>query len=1184
MSAAVRVWYTASQDAPYKLGYVRKMDLPHDSKNPSSTVIIPVFANETLAGANDRVPESRVWRANDPDTVSRAGDMTSLAYLEEPNMIHCLGERYARDKIYTGIAGVLVAVNPYKRVGAYDEATMRKYRELKNASVGDPHVFNVAERAFRNLRRYNSNQSIICCGESGSGKTESTKWLMRYLTNSRNDSRDDVVETVEQQVLQTNVVTEAFGNARTLMNNNSSRFAKFIRLYVDVTDSTPRAPRNANSCAVTGCSTETYLLERSRITRPPTNERNFHVFYQLCAASARDAALRKRYHVPEAKKLAYLSAGGVTEIPNVDDAKQFDALRKSLDTLGASVDIFDVVAAVLHIGEIDCKDPDSKHSTQAVRYAAELLGVTEHALRGAVLTRNIHVAGSETYSKTLEPTEAVANRDAIAKALYNALFKDVIDGINGRLSTTSTTSTTTSDARWIGILDVFGFESFERNSYEQFCINFANERLQDFFNNHILKSEQEEYTREAIQWDSIQVRDNSDTIALLDGGATGVFSLLDSACIVPNGSAETFVDSVLTVHSNHRALRRVGLRARTCGFRIVHYAAEVEYDASEFLTKNNDSLHPDVLSMFSRSTSSVVSRLFASDGNTSSRRVRRFKSIGRHFCGQLKSLVQTLSETKPYFVRCLNPNPDQKPNQYDPQYVAPQARCGGLVETLRMLKYGYPFRVRYTLITDSYLPKLGFSEARRNNVNVRNLCEAVLMAHRARDTTVDKLSESKNVYQLGLSKIFFRSGQQDLLERVEDFAQRGELPRDFQDRVCKWLLKRRMDCVRGVARSAARMQVRLRKIRAVRRLRNTVRVVVGLTGALRRARAALGKQQKTEMSSRASRASRAPIDVFRNKELETNLDAAKTKAELLSAQVDDMRRQKDEALRKVQRLAEERERAVREQEEAFEKREAELRQQNTAETLEAKARLKQFEEQQEAQDARIRELASQERALMAALREREEAASGALDAARDAGHKLRELETLLEEQKTKAREAEERERLLSEELAKRECAEQAQREAFEATMRDKEEAMRNQEQRMLELQAQEQQKVERLRLEAAAADTRAREVADREHSRLDSASRVWQEETAEARALHEAEMRNTTMSLEQYKQKCLQAEKLVSEYREDRQREMLRHKKAMSELRKTMKRQFDQERRRYENQIYQLRLRVQELECGASVD
>jgi len=432
-------------------------------------------------------------------------DMTKLAYLHEPGVLHNLDCRFALNEIYTYTGNILIAVNPFQRLPhLYSVHMMEQY---KGAAFGElsPHLFAVADTSYRAMINEARSQSILVSGESGAGKTETTKMLMRYLAfmGGRSDTEG---RSVEQQVLESNPVLEAFGNAKTVKNNNSSRFGKFVEIQFD------------KRGKISGAAIRTYLLERSRVCQVSDPERNYHCFYMLCAAPPEEA---KKFKVGDPRTFHYLNQTNCYEVSNVDDAREYLETRNAMDIVGIGQEaqdaIFRVVAAILHLGNVNfikgeeadsskLRDDKSRYHLQT---AAELLMCNEKMMEDSLCKRVI-VTPDGNITKPLDPESAASNRDALAKTVYSRLFDWIVDKINSSIGQDP-------DAKsLIGVLDIYGFESFKINSFEQLCINLTNEKLQQHFNQHVFKMEQEEYTREEINWSYVEFVDNQDVLDLIE--------------------------------------------------------------------------------------------------------------------------------------------------------------------------------------------------------------------------------------------------------------------------------------------------------------------------------------------------------------------------------------------------------------------------------------------------------------------------------------------------------------------------------------------------------------------------------------------------------------------------------------------------------------------------------------------
>lgn len=617
-------------------------------------------------------------------------DMTKLSYLHEPGVLQNLKSRYDMNEIYTYTGNILIAVNPFQRLPhLYDNHMMEQY---KGAAFGElsPHPFAVADAAYRQMMNEGISQSILVSGESGAGKTESTKMLMRYLAYMGGRAAAEGRRTVEQQVLESNPVLEAFGNAKTVRNNNSSRFGKFVEIQFD------------KRGRISGAAIRTYLLERSRVCQVSDPERNYHCFYMLCAAPKEDI---ERFKLGNPRMFHYLNQSNCYELDGVDDSKEYLATRRAMDIVGISSEeqdaIFRVVAAILHLGniefrkgkEMDSSEPKDEKSRFHLRTAADLFMCDEKSLEDSLCKRVI-VTRDETITKWLDPESAAVSRDALAKIVYSRLFDWLVNKINNSIGQDP------QSKFLIGVLDIYGFESFKTNSFEQFCINLTNEKLQQHFNQHVFKMEQEEYTKEEIKWSYIEFIDNQDILDLIEKKPGGIIALLDEACMFPRSTHETFAQKLYQTFNNHKRFTKPKL-SRT-DFTICHYAGDVTYQTELFLDKNKDYVVAEHQALLTASKCSFVSGLFPPLPEESSK-TSKFSSIGSRFKQQLQALLETLSSTEPHYIRCVKPNNLLKPAIFENINVLQQLRCGGVMEAIRISCAGYPTRKTF----DEFVGRFG---------------------------------------------------------------------------------------------------------------------------------------------------------------------------------------------------------------------------------------------------------------------------------------------------------------------------------------------------------------------------------------------------------------------------------------------------------------------------------------------
>uniref|UniRef100_A0A8B9ZH88 Myosin VC n=1 Tax=Anas platyrhynchos TaxID=8839 RepID=A0A8B9ZH88_ANAPL len=615
-----------------------------------------------------------------PDILVGENDLTALSYLHEPAVLHNLKVRFVESKlIYTYSGIILVAINPYKQLPIYGDAIIHAYSG-QNMGDMDPHIFAVAEEAYKQMARNNKNQSIIVSGESGAGKTVSARYTMRYFaTVSKSTSNAHV----EDKVLASNPITEAVGNAKTTRNDNSSRFGKYTEISFD------------QSYRIIGANMRTYLLEKSRVVFQSENERNYHIFYQLCASAMQPEF--QHLKLGSAEEFNYTRMGGNTVIEGVDDRANMVETQKTFALLG---NLLEISTTYSHLN-IFC----------------ELLDLNFDKMTQWLCHRKI-ITTSETVIKPMTKAQAVNARDALAKKIYSHLFDFIVERINQALQFTGKQHT------FIGVLDIYGFETFDVNSFEQFCINYANEKLQLQFNLHVFKLEQEEYMKEDIPWTLIDFYDNQPVIDLIEA-KMGILELLDEECLLPHGTDENWLQKLYNNFVNKNALFEKPRMSNT-SFIIQHFADKVEYKCEGFLEKNRDTVYEVLMEILKES---------------------KFRS-------SLSLLMETLNATTPHYVRCIKPNDEKQPFEFDSKRVAQQLRACGVLETIRISAQSYPSRWTYIEFFSRYSILMTQQELSLNDK--KQICKIVLQ----------RLIQDPNQYQFGRTKIFFRAGQVAYLEKL----------------------------------------------------------------------------------------------------------------------------------------------------------------------------------------------------------------------------------------------------------------------------------------------------------------------------------------------------------------------------------------------------------------------------------
>jgi len=793
-------------------------------------------------------------------------DLIILTHLHEPSVVYCLRKRYARDKIYTSTGPMLIALNPFKHCQElYSEKIMKKYWDRgenrmlgiagESSSKSDendpaseegnnlpPHVYGIADDSFRKMmatleesssnnsssggrrRRPASassssstlassacNQSILVSGESGAGKTVTTKFIMQYLaTLSKRSSHPGEGEKVkaqsagpgekekvdiEQQVLQSNPILESFGNARTIRNDNSSRFGKFIE--IQFTDMGHLA----------GANIETYLLEKVRLISQTEGERNYHIFYELLEGLP-DEDL-DRYYLTDYGVEDFLmtnQSGTYDRRDGVRDDDTFQDLLVAMETMDFSkeeqTDIISITCALLHSSNLTLNSvtaDESEIDRENIHLEAflSLMGLTADDLNRALCYFSI-TAGREKHVRSNSKEKAEKGLLALIKATYGALFTHVVKRVNDSIATFHSKKSRedhTAASASIGVLDIFGFESFKTNSFEQLCINYCNEALQQQFNIFVLKNEQEEYEREGIAWSYVTFPDNQDVLDLISKKGAGILSILDDQCRAPGTTDKTFINDLYQKVSRHKRFeadyRQVGARK----FAIIHYAGTVEYESEGFVEKNRDELPKEATELLLSSSNKFVKSIaeIISGGSASAAKdakkspaarsgPKSKSTVGGQFSIQLQALRQKIDLTTPHYIRCLKPNDELEPDSFNPLVVADQLRCAGVIEAVRVSRLGYPQRYQHSRFVARYRI-LGLRALKKANASSRKRKPAEVLV----DAIVDKISEYTGAsndadaekkdlaaigIQVGKTKVFLRRNAYETIERLRNLEMR----------------------------------------------------------------------------------------------------------------------------------------------------------------------------------------------------------------------------------------------------------------------------------------------------------------------------------------------------------------------------------------------------------------------------
>lgn len=708
------------------------------------------------AGTN---PEQRVCRANDwwvtEAQQDAPTDLTALEQLHEPAVVYCLLRRYRDNHIYTYTGKILLALNPFQQLeDLYGETVMSRYWQTSN-SRPPPHIYAIAEDAYRSAVRSlqsgrGENQCVLVSGESGAGKTVTTKIILQYLAvlSQKSDPSTTVVG-IESQVLESNPILESFGNARTIRNDNSSRFGKFIEMQFE------------NTGCLVSASIETYLLEKVRLISQAPGERNYHIFYEVLAGLS--PGVRQKLHISDrtVEDFCMTSVSGTFDRRDgVNDRDTFSELRNALDTIGFTseeqFDLFTVICALLYTSNLTFVEESADASAldvtnPSLRFAVDLLGVGVDVLNKAVCSCAIEARG-ETLYKNLSIDSAEKAVEALIKTTYGALFAYIVRKINSfitirqdRVASTTPRHKKALTAS-IGVLDIFGFESFDRNSFEQLCINYCNEALQQQFNRFVFTLEQQEYQKEGIDWSFISFPDNQDVLDLIEKRHDGILSVLDEQTRLPRCTDATFASAVYQKCSAHPRFEVSKAMRAQFSFAIHHYAGLVEYDTECFLEKNKDELPKETTELLMSSSSPFLAMLGrelteAANGSdpepassrtptwgrkqlqrTSSSLLR--DSVGTQFCSQLKILRKRIESTAPHYVRCLKPNDALVPHNFDALVIADQLRCAGVLEAIRVSRVGFPNRYYHDHFVERYslLERKAVAHLKRRKTSGKELC------------------------------------------------------------------------------------------------------------------------------------------------------------------------------------------------------------------------------------------------------------------------------------------------------------------------------------------------------------------------------------------------------------------------------------------------------------------------------
>ncbi|XP_013100144.1 myosin heavy chain, muscle isoform X27 [Stomoxys calcitrans] len=693
-----------------------------------------------------------------PPKYEKAEDMSNLTYLNDASVLHNLRQRYYNKLIYTYSGLFCVAINPYKRYPVYTNRCAKMYRGKRRNEV-PPHIFAISDGAYVDMLTNHVNQSMLITGESGAGKTENTKKVIAYFAtvgaSTKKDESQKNKGSLEDQVVQTNPVLEAFGNAKTVRNDNSSRFGKFIRIHFGPTGK------------LAGADIETYLLEKARVISQQSLERSYHIFYQIMSGSV--AGVKEYCLLTDNVYDYHIVSQGKITVASIDDADEFTLTDQAFDILGFTKqekeDVYRITAAVMHMGGMKFKqrgreEQAEQDGEEEGGRVAKLFGCDCAELYKNLLKPRIKV-GNEFVTQGRNVQQVTNSIGALCKGVFDRLFKWLVKKCNETLDTKQ------KRQHFIGVLDIAGFEIFDYNGFEQLCINFTNEKLQQFFNHHMFVLEQEEYQREGIEWTFIDFGMDLQLCIDLIEKPMGILSILEEESMFPKATDQTFSEKLTNTHLGKSAPfqkpkpPKPGQQA--AHFAIGHYAGVVAYNITGWLEKNKDPLNDTVVDQFKKSKNALLVEIFADHpgqsggGDAKGGRGKKgggFATVSSAYKEQLNSLMTTLRSTQPHFVRCIIPNEMKQPGLVDAHLVMHQLTCNGVLEGIRICRKGFPNRMVYPDFKQRYMI----------------LAPAIMASEKSPKNAAAKCLESvgldSDMYRIGHTKVFFRAG---VLGQMEEF-------------------------------------------------------------------------------------------------------------------------------------------------------------------------------------------------------------------------------------------------------------------------------------------------------------------------------------------------------------------------------------------------------------------------------
>ncbi|XP_059923619.1 unconventional myosin-If [Gadus macrocephalus] len=674
---------------------------------------------------------------------SGVDDMVLLSKITEDCIVENLKKRYLDDYIFSYIGSVLISVNPFKQMNYFTDREVELYQGAAQYE-NPPHVYALTDNMYRNMMIDTENQCVIISGESGAGKTVAAKYIMGYI--SKVSGGGAKVQHVKDIILQSNPLLEAFGNAKTVRNNNSSRFGKYFEIQFS-RGGEPDGGRISN-----------FLLEKSRVVSQNESERNFHIFYQMIEGA--NAQQKEGLGIMTPDYYYYLNQSGTYKVDGTNDSKDFQETMEAMQVIGISGaiqgQVLQIIGGILHMGNIsfiEAGNYGQVESPDLLAFPAYLLGVDAARLQDKLTSRKMESKWgdkSESISVTLNQEQATYTRDALAKALYTRVFDYLVESINRAIQKPD-------EEFSIGVLDIYGFEIFQRNGFEQFCINFVNEKLQQIFIELTLKAEQEEYVQEGIKWTPIEYFNNKVVCDLIENklNPPGIMSVLDDVCATMHAKGEG-ADLTLLQKLQGQVGTHEHFNSWNSGFIIHHYAGKVSYDINGFCERNRDVLFMDLIELMQSSEHDFIRSLFPD--NLSAEKKGRPTTASTKIKKQANDLVNTLMKCTPHYIRCIKPNETKRPKDWEESRVKHQVEYLGLRENIRVRRAGFAYRrafnkflQRYAILTVETWPCWRGSEQQ----GVLHLLQSVNM--------------DQDQYQMGRAKVFVKNPESlFLLEEMRE--------------------------------------------------------------------------------------------------------------------------------------------------------------------------------------------------------------------------------------------------------------------------------------------------------------------------------------------------------------------------------------------------------------------------------